>query len=99
MYTVKGFSIVKEAEVDALMTFPCFFCDPADIGNLISGSSAFSKPILYIWKFSVHVLVKTSLKNFEHYLARMWNECNCMVVWTFFGIAFETGMETDLFQI
>ena len=68
IHTVKGFSIVKEAEVDVLLEFPGFFCDPAGIGNLISGSSAFLKPILYIWKFSVHVLVKTSLKDFEHYL-------------------------------
>ena len=54
----------------------------------------FSKPSLYIWKISVHVLLKPSLKDFEHYLAGMWNECNCVVVWAFFGI----GMKTDLFQ-
>ena len=61
----------------------------------------FSKSSLYIWKFSVHVLLKPSLKDFEHFLAIMWNECNCMVVWTFFGIAFLrdwNGMKTDLFQ-
>ena len=57
-------------------------------GNLISASSAFSKYNLYIWKFSVHKLLKPSLKNFEHYLASMWNERNCGIVWTFFGIAF-----------
>ena len=57
-------------------------------GNLISASSAFSKYNLYIWKFSVHMLLKPSLKNFEHYLASMWNERNCGIVWTFFGIAF-----------
>ena len=68
--------------------FSCYFYDPTDVGNLISGSSAFSKSSLYIWKFSVHVLLKSSLKNFEHCLASMWNECICMVVWTFFGIAF-----------
>ena len=64
-----------------------FFCDPTDVGNLISGSSAFSKSCLYIWKFSVHVLLKPSLKDFEHYFASKWNHHICRVVWTFFGIA------------
>ena len=59
-----------------------------DVGNLISGSSAFSKSSLNIWKFMVHVLLKPGLENFEHYFASMWDECNCTVVWTFFGIAF-----------
>ena len=59
-----------------------------DVGNLISGSSAFSKSSLNIWKFSVHVLLKPSLENFEHYFASMWNECSCAIVWTFFGIVF-----------
>ena len=58
-----------------------------DVSNLISASSAFSKPNLYIWKFLVHILLKSSLKDFEHYLALMWNECNCMIIWTFFGLA------------
>ena len=65
-----------------------FFDDPADIGNLISGSSAFSKTNLNIWKFSVHVLMKPGLENFEHYFTSVWDECNCAVVWAFFGIAF-----------
>ena len=69
IYTVKGFSVVNEAEVDVLLEFPCFFYDPKDVGNLISGSSVFSKSSLYIWRFSVHILSKTSLKDFEHYLA------------------------------
>ena len=64
------------------------YYDPTDVGNLITGSSAFSKSSLNIWKFSVHVLLKPSLENFEHYFASMWNECNCAIVWTFFGIAF-----------
>ena len=64
-----------------------FFYNPMDVDNLISGSSAFSKSNLNIWKFSVHILLKPSLENFEHYFANMWNECNCVVVWTFFGIA------------
>ena len=88
IHTVKGLSIVNEAEVDAFLESPCFFYDSTDIGNLISASSAFSKSSLYIWKSSVHVLLKPSLKDFEHYLASMWNEYNCAVVWTFFGIDF-----------
>ena len=69
------------------LEFSCFFYDPAVVGNLISDSSGFSKSSFYIYKFSVHRLLKPSLKDFEHYLASMWNECNCVVVWTFFGIA------------
>ena len=65
---------------------------------LISGSSAFSKASLYIWKFSFHVLLKPGLKDFEHYLPGMWNECNCMVVWIFFGIALLWGCNENLFQ-
>ena len=69
----KGFSVVNEAEVDIFLEFSCFFYDPTDVGNLISGSSAFSKSSLYIWKFSVHILLKLSLKNFKHDLASLWN--------------------------
>ena len=69
--TVKGFGIVNEAEVDIFLEFSCFFYDPADVGNLISGSSAFSKSTLNIWKFTVHVLFKPHLENFEHYFAIM----------------------------
>ena len=82
--TVKGFSIVNEAEIDVFLEFFCFFYDLMDVGNLLSGSSVFYKPSLNIWKFSVHILLKPSLKDFEHCLASMWNECNCAVVWTFF---------------
>ena len=82
-HTVKGFSIVNEAEVDVFLESSCFFFDPMDIGNLISGSSAFSKFSLYIWKFLVHMLLKPNLKDFEHYLTSMWNECNCTVTCTF----------------
>ena len=64
--TVKGFNIVSEAKVDVFLEFPCIFYDPVDVGNLISGSSSFSKPSLYIWKFSVRVLLKPTLKDFEH---------------------------------
>ena len=69
IHTVKGFSVVSEAEVDVSMGFSCFLYDPTDVGNLISDSSAFSKSSLYIWKFSVRILLKGSLKDFENYLA------------------------------
>ena len=65
----KCFSVVNEAEIDVFLEFPYFFYDPADVGNLISDFSAFSKSMLNIWKFSVHVLLKPSLENFEHYFA------------------------------
>ena len=120
----------NETEVDVFLKFPCFFYDPKDVGNLISGSPAFSKSSLNIWKFLVHVPLKPHLENFEHYfasmwvsesrsvvsdslrprglynpwtspghytgvgslsllqVASMWDECNCEVVWAFFGIAF-----------
>ena len=71
IYTVKGFSIVNEAEVDVSLECSCFFYNPTDVGSLISGSSAFSKSSLYVWKFSVHILLKPSLKNFEYDLASM----------------------------
>ena len=88
IHTVRGFSIVNEAEVDVFLEFPCFFHVPTNVGNSTSGSSAFSKPSLYISKFSVHVLLKPNLKDFELYVTFMWNERNCMVVWTFLGTAF-----------
>ena len=69
IHTVKGFGIVYKAEVDVFLELSCFFDDPTDVGNLISGSSAFSKSGLNIWKFSVDVLLKPSLENFEHYFA------------------------------
>ena len=86
--TVKGFSIVNETEIDVFLEFSCFFCDPTHVGNLICGSSAFSKFRLYVWCFSVCVLLKPGLKDVEHYLASMWMRANCAVVWTLFAIAF-----------
>ena len=71
IHTDKGFSIVNEAEIDVFLEFSCFIDDPMDIGNLISGSFAFSKSSLNIWKFSVHVLLKPNLENWEHYFASM----------------------------
>ena len=67
IHTVKGFGIVNKAEIDVFLELSCFFDDPADVGNLMSGSSAFSKISLNIWKFTVHVLLKPGLENFEHY--------------------------------
>ena len=86
IHPVKGFGVVNKAEVDVLLEFSCFFDDP--VGNLISGPSAFSKSSLNIWKFTVHVLLKPVLENFEHYFFSVWNVCNCVLVWIFFGIAF-----------
>jgi len=80
IHTVKGFGVVNKAEVDAFLELSCFFNDPVDVGNLISGSSAFSKSSLNIWKFKVHVLLKLGLENFEHYFTGVWEECNCAVV-------------------
>ena len=99
IHIVRVFNVVKEAEVDVSLEFSCFFYDPTDVGNLLSVSSAFSKSSLYIWKFSVHILLKPSLKDFEHYFASMWHEHNWAIAWIFFGIAyFGIGMKTDLFQ-
>ena len=88
IHTVKGFGIVNKAEVDVFLKLSCFFDDPTDVGNLISSSSAFSKSSLYIWKFLADILLKPSLKDFEYCLANMWNEWNCTVVRTLFGIVF-----------
>ena len=97
--TVKGFGVVNKTEVDVFLEFSCFLYDPVNVGNLISGSPAFSKLNLYIWKFSVHVLLKPGLENLEHYFATMWDECNCAIVWTFLALPFfGTGMKTHLFQ-
>ena len=88
IHTVKGFGIVNKEEVDIFLEFSCFLDDPTDAGNLISDSSAFSKSSLNIWKLMVQIMLKPGLENFEHYFDSMWDECNCAVVWAFFGIAF-----------
>ena len=85
IHTVKDCGIVNKP---GFLELSCFCDDPADVGNLISGPSALSKTSLNIWKFTVHVLLKPGLENFEHYFTGMWDECNCVVVWAFFGIAF-----------
>src|SRR5574341_792125 len=74
IHTVKGFGIVNKGEIDVFLEFSCFFDDPADVGNLISGSSVFSKTSLNIWKFMVHILLKPGLENFEHYFTSMRSE-------------------------
>ena len=88
IHKVKSFGTVNKAEIDVFLELSCFFHDPADVGNSISGSSAFSKTSLNIRKFMVHVLLKPGLENFEHYFTSVWDECNCAVAWAFFGIAF-----------
>ena len=88
IYTVKSFGVINKAEVDIFLEFSCIFNDPVDVGNLISGFSAFSKSSLNTWKFMVHVLLKPSLENFDHYFASVWYECNFAVLWTILGIAF-----------
>ena len=102
IHTVKGFGIVNKPEIDFFfLELSCFFDDPADVGNLISGSSAFPKTSLNIWNFTVHVLLKPGLQNFEHYFTSVWDACNCEVVWAFFGIAFlwETYMQVRKQQL
>ena len=97
IHTVKGFGIVNKAEIDVFLELSWFFDDP--VGNLIFGFSALSKSIFNIWKFTVHILLKPDLENFEPYFTSMWDEGNCAVVGAFFGIAFfEIWMKTDLFQ-
>ena len=88
IHTIKAFGIVNKAQVDVFLELSFFFDDPMDVGNLISGSSAFSKSSLNMWKFIVHLPLKPGLENFEHYFASVWDEYNCALIWAFFGIAF-----------
>ena len=88
IHTVKGFGLVNKAEIDVFLELSCFFDDPVDVGNLISGFSAFSKTSLNIWKFPIHILLKPGLENLELYFTSVWDWYNCVVVWAFFGIAF-----------
>ena len=95
IHTVKGFGIVNKADV--FLELSCFFYDPMDVGNLISGFSAFPKSSLNIWKFTVHILLKPGLENFEHYFVSVWDEWNCVVEHSLALAFFGTGMKTDLF--
>ena len=87
IHTVIGFGIVSKAEVAVFLELSWFFDDPMDVGNLISGYSAFSKSSLNIWKLKPGLL-QPGLENFEHFFASMWDEYNCVVIWAFFGIAY-----------
>ena len=78
--------LAAAAAADVFLELCCFFDDPADVGNLISGSSAFSKSSLNIWKFLVPVLLNPGFENFEHYFASLWDECSCSLVWTFWSV-------------
>ena len=80
IHTVKGLGIVNKTEVDVFLELSCLFGDPTDVGNLFSGSPAFSKTSLNIWKFLIQVLLKPHLENFEHYFASVRDECNCAVI-------------------
>ena len=80
IYTVKGFGIVNKTEVDVFLELFCFFYDPLDAGNWISGSSDFSVSSLNIQKFIVHVLLKPDLENLEHYIVSVWDEWNCVII-------------------
>ena len=89
IHTVKAFGVINKGKINVFFfNLSSFFYDWTGVSNLISVSSAFSKSSLNIWKFLAHVLLKPSLENFEHHFASVWDECNCAVVWTFFGIAF-----------
>ena len=94
IHTVKGFGVVNKAEVDVFLEFSCFFNDSVEVDNLISHSSVFSKSNLNIWKFTVYILLKTGLEDFEHYFASIWDEYNCVVVWIFFALLL--GLEWKL---
>ena len=88
IHSVKGFGIINKAEVDIFLEFSCFFHDPMDVGNLISGSSAFSKSSLNIWKFTVYIQLNPGLENFESYFASLWDKCNCAIGRTFLALPF-----------
>ena len=85
VHAVKGFSIVNETEIDVILKFPCFLYSPADVSNLTSSSSSFFKPRLDIWTFLFGIILKPSMQNFKYDLTSMGDQCNCLVVSTFFG--------------
>ena len=95
IHTVKDFSIVNVTEINVFLEFPCFLCDPANVGNLISGSSAFSKPSCDVWKFSVQVILKPSMKDFKHDLTIMGDEYTCLMVSTLCGTTLLGNWDED----
>ena len=109
IHTVKGFSVVTETEIDVFLEFPCLLCDPIYVGNLISGSSALSKPSLDVWKFLVCIMLKSIIQDFKHDLTRVQWEMSAIVQWEMSAIAqwldhslvlpfLGIGMRIDLFQ-
>ena len=95
IHTVKHFSVVNETEVDVFLEFPSFLYDPVNIGNLISGSSSFSKASFYIRKLLVHIMLKPSMQDFKHYHTSMGDECNCLMVSTFFSTTLFVNWDED----
>ena len=85
IHTVESFTIVDAIEIEVFLKFPCFFYNPANVGNLIPNCSSFSKPSLDIWKFLVPIMLKPSMQDFKHDLTSMGDECNCLMITTFFG--------------
>ena len=100
IHTVKGSGVINKAEIDVFLNSLAFSMIQRMLAHLISGSSAFSKTSLNIWKFTVHILLNPGLENFEHYFTSVWDECNCVAVWAFFGIAFLwDGNENWIFSV
>ena len=95
IHTVKGFSIVDETEIDVFLNFPCFLYNPANVGNLISSSSSFSKSSLDIWKFLVHIILKPSMQDFKHDLTSIGDECDCQMVSIFFSTTLLGNWDED----
>ena len=95
LHRVKGFSVVNETEIDVSLKFPCFLCDPANVGSLIFRSSSFSKPSLDIWKFLVHIMLKHSMQDFKHGLTSMGDVCSCPMVSTSFGTTLLGNWDED----
>ena len=96
IHTVKHFGVVDETEVDIFLEFPRFLYDPANIGNLIAGSSTFSKPRFNIWKFLVHLMLKPSMQDIKHYLTSMGDEYNCLMASAFFSTTLLVNWDEDL---
>ena len=95
IHTVKSFSVVDQTEIHVFLEFPCFLYKPVNVGNLISSSSSFYKPSLDIWKFLVHIMLKLSMQDFKHDLTSMEDECNCLMVSTFFSTALLGDWDKD----
>ena len=95
IYTVKGFNVVDETEMDVFLKFPCFFYNPANVDNLISSSSSFSELSLDIWKFLVHIMLKPSMQDFKYDLTRMGDQYNCLMVSAFFGTTLLGNWDED----